>query len=74
MIEHFVGIEHVASTTALSLKVAIDRFFFQDELNISRLRRQCYDGATNIQDEFSGLKTLIMKENPSAFYIHCFAH
>ena len=74
MIERFIGIEHVASTTTLSLKVAIDRIFFQDELNISRLRRQCYDGATNIQDAFSGLKTLIMKGNPCVFYIHCFAH
>ena len=27
-----------------------------------------------MQGEFSGLKTLILKENPYAFYIHWFAH
>ncbi|XP_062118781.1 uncharacterized protein LOC133832456 [Humulus lupulus] len=27
-----------------------------------------------MQGEFSGLKTLILNENPSAFYVHCFAH
>ncbi|XP_062085725.1 uncharacterized protein LOC133791830 [Humulus lupulus] len=35
---------------------------------------QGYDGASNMQGEFSGLKTLILNENPSAFYVHCFAH
>jgi hypothetical protein len=24
--------------------------------------------------QFNGLKSLILRENPSAFYIHCFAH
>ena len=27
-----------------------------------------------MQGEFNSLKTLIMKENECAFYIHCFAH
>ena len=30
--------------------------------------------ASNMQGEYNGLKTLIMKENECAFYIHCFAH
>uniref|UniRef100_A0A7N0TTZ7 TTF-type domain-containing protein n=1 Tax=Kalanchoe fedtschenkoi TaxID=63787 RepID=A0A7N0TTZ7_KALFE len=33
-----------------------------------------YNGASNMQGEFNGLKTLIMKENNSAFYVNCFAH
>ncbi|XP_028110203.1 zinc finger MYM-type protein 1-like [Camellia sinensis] len=33
-----------------------------------------YDGASNIQGEFNGLKTLILKENPCAYYVYCFAH
>ncbi|KAF8403680.1 hypothetical protein HHK36_011784 [Tetracentron sinense] len=33
-----------------------------------------YDGASNIQGEFNGLKTLIMKDNEYAIYVHCFAH
>ena len=43
-------------------------------MSISRLRGQGYDGASNMQGEFSGLRTLIMNENECAYYIHCFAH
>uniref|UniRef100_A0A7N0TQP3 TTF-type domain-containing protein n=1 Tax=Kalanchoe fedtschenkoi TaxID=63787 RepID=A0A7N0TQP3_KALFE len=38
------------------------------------MRGQGYDGASNMRGEFNGLKTLIMKENNSAFYVNCFAH
>ena len=41
---------------------------------MSRLRGQGYDEASNMQGEFNGLKTLILKENECAFYVHCFAH
>ena len=27
-----------------------------------------------MQGDINGLKTLILKENKSAFYVHCFAH
>ncbi|XP_059658681.1 uncharacterized protein LOC132305013 [Cornus florida] len=74
VIEHFIVVEHVTSTTALSLKMAIDELFCKHELSITRLRGQGYDGASNMQGEFNGLKTLILKENKCAFYVHCFAH
>ncbi|KAL2455229.1 General transcription factor 2-related zinc finger protein [Abeliophyllum distichum] len=74
VMERFVGIQHVSSITALSLKVAIDDLFSRYSLSLSNLRGQCYDGASNMQGEYNGLKTLILKDNPSAYYIHCFAH
>ena len=74
VIERFVGIEHVTDTSALSLKTAIDSFFSRYGLSISRLRGQGYDEASNMRGEFNGLKALILKENESAFYVHCFAH
>ena len=43
-------------------------------LSLSQLRGQGCDGASNMRGELSGLKTLILSENPSARYIHCFAH
>ncbi|CAN1750399.1 Zinc finger MYM-type protein 1 [Linum perenne] len=43
-------------------------------LSISRVRGQGYDGASNMKGEINGLKTLILEESPSAYYIHCFAH
>uniref|UniRef100_A0A2N9EUU1 TTF-type domain-containing protein n=1 Tax=Fagus sylvatica TaxID=28930 RepID=A0A2N9EUU1_FAGSY len=67
-------IEHVIDTTALSLKAAVEDLFCRHRLSLSRLRGQGYDGASNMQGQFNGLKTLIMKENESAYYVHCFAH
>ncbi|ESR45578.1 hypothetical protein CICLE_v10003781mg, partial [Citrus x clementina] len=66
VIERFIGLKHVTSTTAISLKEALDQLFSKHGLSISRLRGQGYDGASNI--------TLIMNENECAYYIHCFAH
>ncbi|XP_027158050.1 zinc finger MYM-type protein 1-like [Coffea eugenioides] len=74
VIEHFLGILHVSDATALSLKKAIDVLFSKHGLSISQIRGQGYDSASNMRGEYSGLKTLIMKENGSAYYIHCFAH
>ena len=54
--------------------MTIDELFCKHGLSISRIRGQGYDGASNMQGEFCGLKSLILKENSSAFYVHCFAH
>ncbi|KRH32516.1 hypothetical protein GLYMA_10G055700v4 [Glycine max] len=74
IVERFFGMVHVKDTTALSLKMAIDELFCKHGLSISRIRGQGYDGASNMQGEFSGLKSLILKENSYAFYVHCFAY
>ena len=73
-IERFLSIVHVTDTTVLSLKVAIEAIFSKHGLSISSLRGQGYDGASNMQGEFNGLKSLIMMENEYAFYVHCFDH
>ncbi|XP_062118895.1 uncharacterized protein LOC133832590 [Humulus lupulus] len=74
VIERFIGIEHVPNTTAISLKIAIDKLFSKHGLGISRLRGQGYDGASNMSGEFNGLRSIIMKENECVFFVHCFAH
>ncbi|XP_028110673.1 zinc finger MYM-type protein 1-like [Camellia sinensis] len=74
VIEHFLGIKHVANMNALSLKQAMVNLFSRLGLSISRLRGQGYDGASNMHSDFNGLKTLILKENLCAYYVHCFAH
>ncbi|XP_031255347.1 zinc finger MYM-type protein 1-like [Pistacia vera] len=74
VIERFIGIVHVKNTSAKSLKIAIDTFFVKHGLSLTSLRRQGYDRASNMRGEFNGLKTLILRENKSAFYIHCFSH
>ena len=74
VIERFVGIQHVTDTTSSSLKDAIDTFFSRNGLSISKLRGQGYDGASNMRGELNDLKTKILREQPCAYYVHCFAH
>ncbi|XP_070668505.1 uncharacterized protein [Malus domestica] len=50
VVKCFIGIEHVTSTIALSLKATIDDVFSRHKLSMSRLRGQGYDGASNMQD------------------------
>lgn len=74
VIERFLGIVHVSDTTSLSLKLAMEGLFPKYGLSISSLRGKGYDGASKTRGEFNGLKALILKENPSAYYVNCFAH
>ncbi|XP_039144019.1 uncharacterized protein LOC120281199 [Dioscorea cayenensis subsp. rotundata] len=45
-----------------------------DHRLVKMLWGQGYDGASNMSGEFNGLKALILKRNPYARYIYCFAH
>ncbi|CAN6561403.1 unnamed protein product [Malus baccata var. baccata] len=74
VIERFVGIQHVTDTTSSSLKDVIDTLFSRNGLSISKLRGQGYDGASNMRGELNDLKTKILREQPCAYYVHCFAH
>lgn len=74
VIERFLAMVYVSNTTALSLKQAIDSLFATYGLSLSKIRGQGYDGASNMSGRFNGLKSLILAENKSAYYVHCFAH
>lgn len=72
--ERLLGIVHVGDTTSLTLKTAIDKLLIENSLTISSVRGQGYDGASNMRGAINGLKSLILKESPCAYYVHCFAH
>ncbi|XP_074378046.1 uncharacterized protein LOC141719568 [Apium graveolens] len=74
VIERFISVAHVTDTSSQSLKNAIDMLFSRHGLSLSQLRGQGYDGASNMSGKFNGLKALILKENPLAYYVHCFTH
>ncbi|KAI0516273.1 hypothetical protein KFK09_008945 [Dendrobium nobile] len=74
VVERFLGIIHVAKTTARTLKKSIEELLSTYGLSISKLRGQGYDGASNMSGEFNGLKALFLNENNAAHYIHCFSH
>jgi hypothetical protein len=72
--EHFIGVVHVNDTTSLSLKNAIETLLASHGLAMSQIRGQGYDGASNMKGYIKWLKTFIMQESPSPYYIQCFAH
>nr|XP_009602960.1 uncharacterized protein LOC104098016 [Nicotiana tomentosiformis] len=74
VIERFLSIVHVKDTSAKSLKEAIYSFLLEHSLSKSQIRKQGYDGASNMRGGINGLKTLIMNDTPSAYCIHYFAH
>lgn len=72
--ERLIAVVHVKETSASCLKANIDNLFAKYGLSLKQVRGQGYDGASNMRGEFNGLRSLIMRENSSAYYIHCFAH
>jgi len=71
--EQFVAVVHVKDTSSLSLRAGIDLLFLEYGLSLSRIRAQGYDGTSNMQGKFKGLKTLILNENKFAYSINCFS-
>lgn len=74
IIERILGIVHVQDTTSRVLKNAIESLFATHGLCISKIRGQGYDGASNMSRNIGGLKSLILEDNPSDYYVHCFAY
>ncbi|XP_074359664.1 uncharacterized protein LOC141699711 [Apium graveolens] len=74
VLEYFIGVTHVSDTSTISLKLAVENVLTKHGLSISKVRGQGYDGALNMREELNGMKTLILKEIPSAGYVHYFSH
>ncbi|XP_052621055.1 uncharacterized protein LOC111911378 [Lactuca sativa] len=72
--EIFIGLVHVKDTSSLTLKNAINEVLTSNKLSFSKIRGQGYDGASNMRGECNGLKVLILQENDTTCYVHCFAH
>jgi hypothetical protein len=72
--ERFFDVAHVNDTTALTLKKKVCDILSRHNLDVSNLRGQGYDGASNMRGEWNGLQALFMKDCPYAYYVHCFAH
>lgn len=45
----------------MSLKATIEYLFYRHELSLSKLSGQGYDGPSNMQSEFNGIKGLIIR-------------
>uniref|UniRef100_J3M4N8 DUF4371 domain-containing protein n=1 Tax=Oryza brachyantha TaxID=4533 RepID=J3M4N8_ORYBR len=73
VIERLLGVEHTSVDTGPLMKVSLDGLLACHGLSISKLRGQGYNVTSNMREEFDELKSIILKENPHAYYIHCFA-
>ena len=65
---------HVSDTTTSTLKESIYTVLASNDLSVQDIRGQGYDGASNMRGEWNGLKALILKDCPYAYYVHCMAH
>jgi hypothetical protein len=68
--ERFLGISKVKEKSAKSLKDVLEKLLSIIGLSLFSIRGQGYDGASFMQGQFGGLRTLIQNENPSAYYTH----
>lgn len=72
--EEFLGLYEAQSTDALTL-TTIAKNAMQDLcLPLAKLRGQCYDGASCMKGEKSGVAQRIREEEPRAVYTHCYGH
>ena len=72
--EEFLGFVAVTSTTGESIAEVILSTLENWGLNVSLLRGQGYDGASNMSGKFRGVQAIIRSHVPSAVYLHCRAH
>ncbi|XP_025682376.1 uncharacterized protein [Arachis hypogaea] len=71
--ERFLDLVHVKDTTSLTLKQELCGLLSRHGLDVSNIRGQGYDDASNMRGEWNGLQALFLKDCPYAYYIHCFA-
>ena len=72
--EEYVGLYQVESTQASELHYIIHDVLRRLNLAISKVRGQCYDGASSMSGSISGVATKILEEEPRALYTHCYGH
>ena len=72
--EEFLGLYEVSSIDASTLTTVAKDVFARMNLPISKLRGQCYDGASTMKGVRSGVASQILAEEPRAVYTHCYGH
>ncbi|XP_076946241.1 uncharacterized protein LOC143617623 [Bidens hawaiensis] len=72
--ERFLDLIHVKDTLSVTLKTSLWRRLLKYRFDVSKIRGQGYDGASNMREEWDGLRELVLNDCPYAYYVHCFAH
>ena len=77
MHEEFVGLQLVDSIDAYTLVTLVrvmKDILLRFNLSLSRIRGQCYDGASSMAGARSGVATQLLQEESRALYTHCYGH
>ena len=72
--EEFLGVYNVPTIDAATLTMAANDTLCRMNLPLSKLRGQCYDGASAMSGAKSGVAKKIQEEEPRAVYTHCYGH
>lgn len=72
--EKSIGCYHMKKSNAESLASEILKILLTNNLDKMNCIGQCYDGASVMSGEHSGVQERIRSEVPHAIYIHCYAH
>ncbi|XP_052620810.1 uncharacterized protein LOC111918809 [Lactuca sativa] len=62
--ERFLDLVHVRDTLSLNLKTNMWTQLLHYQFDVSKIRGQGYDGASNMRGEWNGLQTLVLKDCP----------
>ncbi|XP_054746312.1 uncharacterized protein LOC129250738 [Anastrepha obliqua] len=67
--EHFISFFSTSDTKAKTLFDLVEEIFQKYNLPLSKVRGQCYDGASNVSGNISGLQTRILEKESRALWV-----
>ena len=71
--EDFLGVYNIPTVDAATLTMAAKDALCRMNIPLSKLRGQCYDGASPVSGAKSGIAKRTQEE-PRAVYTHCYGH
>ncbi len=72
--EEFLGLYAVHSIEASTIVSAVRDTMIRLNLPMTKVRGQCYDGASNMSGLRKGVATQLQQDEPRAIYTHCYGH
>ena len=72
--EELIGLYQVANTQSSTLLAVIRDVLLRENISITKLRGQCYDGASAMAGIRSGVATQILQDEPGAVFTHWYGH
>lgn len=72
--ERLISVSCVTKTDAETLFTLLRDTLHSKGLEISQIRGQCYDGASNMSGKYNGVQARVKAVDNRAVYIHCYAH